>query len=154
MKLIKLLLSTLLLSSLLLSPVVQAEVAISIENAYVRATPPTVTTSAFFAEIKNNSKEDRFIVSAHCQTAGKVELHDVIIDGDVMKMRQIKQIKIPAEQSIRLKPGSLHVMLFNLKKPLQENNTIKVTLTFANGERQTLTAPIKKVMSGMKMEHN
>ena len=146
-------LTILLLGSILLSSLVKAETTISVEGAYARATPPNVTTSAFFGNIKNNGNADRFIVSAQSQSAGKVELHDVIIDGDVMKMRQVKKIKIPAEQSTQLKPGSLHIMLFKLKQPLKEKNNIEVTLTFANGEQKTITAPIKKVMSGMKMKH-
>ncbi len=154
MKLTTQILTSLVLASILLSPLVQANMTINIEDAYARATPPKVTTSLIFAEITNSSKEDRFIVSAHSQAAGKVELHDVITDGEVMKMRQIKQIKIPAMQTTKLKPGGLHIMLLNLKQPLKENNNIAVTLTFANGEQKTLTVPVKKVMAGMKMKHS
>ena len=102
----------------------------------------------------NHSDKDRYIVSAETKAAGKVELHDVIMDGEVMKMRQVEKIKIPANGSVTLKSGSLHIMLFNLEKPLAEGNTIPVKITFANGETQELEAPIKKVMSGMKHEHH
>ena len=103
----------------------------------------------------NHSDKDRAIVSATTPAAGKVELHDVIVEGDVMKMRQVQQITIPANGEAVLKPGSLHIMLFDLKNGLKEGEQIEMTLTFANGETQTFEAPIKKVMSGMKkMNHD
>ncbi|GAK86340.1 copper metallochaperone [Vibrio ponticus] len=70
-----------------------------------------------------------------------------------MKMRQIDQIKIPAQSHTSLKPSSLHIMLFDLTKPLVEGESIEVNITFANGESQQFEAPIKKVMSGMKHHH-
>lgn len=143
-------LKTILLATLALSPLAQANTDIMTHHAYARATPPSAATSAVFAELVNNSKEDRFIVSARTNAAGKVELHDVIKEGDIMKMRQIEQIKVSANSTTILKPGSLHIMLFELKKPLVEGEKIEVEIAFANGEKQTFNAPIKKVMSGMK----
>jgi hypothetical protein len=72
-----------------------------------------------------------------------------------MKMRQVQEITIPANGEAVLKPGSLHIMLFDLKDSLKEGEQIEMTLTFANGETQTFDAPVKKVMSGMKkMNHD
>jgi copper(I)-binding protein len=79
-----------------------------------------------------------------------VELHDVIKEGDVMKMRQVNTIDIPANGKTILKPGSLHVMLLDVKAPMKEGDTINVELNFANGEVKVLTVPVKKVMSGIK----
>ena len=144
----------LLLSLLTISPFSSACTKIMAHDVYARATPPSAETSALFGHFMNHSDKDRYIVSAETKAVGKVELHDVIMDGEVMKMRQVEKIKIPANGSVTLKPGSLHIMLFNLAKPLAEGNTIPVTITFANGETQELEAPIKKVMSGMKHEHH
>ncbi|KHD25963.1 hypothetical protein NM09_04230 [Vibrio caribbeanicus] len=146
-------LKSLLLATLALSPLAQANMDIMTHHAYARATPPNAATSAVFAEIMNRSKNDRVIVSASTEAAGKVELHDVIKEGDVMKMRQIESITIPANGKVELKPGSLHIMLFDLTQPLVEGEAIDVQITFANGQKQTFNAPIKKVMSGMKHHH-
>ncbi|WP_159737796.1 copper chaperone PCu(A)C [Vibrio atypicus] len=146
-------LKALLLATLVLSPIAHAKMDIMAHHAYARATPPNAATSAVFAEIMNRSDSDRFIVSATTDAAEKVELHDVIKEGDVMKMRQVDRIKVPANGSVELKPGSLHIMLFDLKKPLVEGEKIDVQVTFANGQKQTFAAPIKKVMSGMKHKH-
>lgn len=145
-------LKPLLLAAVLLSPLANAA-DIMLHSPYARATPPNAATSAVFVDIMNNSDKDRAIVSATTPAAGKVELHDVIMQGEVMKMRQIDQIDLPAQSHISLKPGSLHIMLFELTKPLVEGEAIEVEVTFANGETQTFQAPIKKVMSGMKHHH-
>jgi len=145
-------LKPLLLAAVLLSPLANAA-DIMLHSPYARATPPNAATSAVFVDIMNHSDKDRAIVSATTPAAGKVELHDVIMQGEVMKMRQIDQIDLPAQSHISLKPGSLHIMLFELTKPLVEGEAIEVEVTFANGETQTFQAPIKKVMSGMKHHH-
>ena len=126
-----------------------------VHDAYARATPPSAVNSAVFTTLMNHSDKERSIVSATTPAAGKVELHAVIMDGNVMKMRQVQTIAIPANGQVELKPGSLHIMLFDLKDGLKEGEQISMMLTFANGETQTFDAPVKKVMSGMKkMNHD
>ncbi|WP_240205791.1 copper chaperone PCu(A)C [Vibrio sp. CyArs1] len=143
-------LNKLILPLLALAPLSMAHAAIDVNDAYARATPPNATTSAVFATIENTGDKDRVIVEAASQASPVVELHDVIMDGDVMKMRQVKSITVPANGQTILKPGSLHIMLLDVEKPMKEGETINVELTFANGEVQVLTVPVKKVMSGMK----
>jgi copper(I)-binding protein len=143
-------LNKLILPLLALAPLSMAHAAIDVNDAYARATPPNATTSAVFATIENTGDKDRVIVEAASQASSVVELHDVIMDGDVMKMRQVKSITVPANGQTILKPGSLHIMLLDVDKPMKEGETINVELTFANGEVQVLTVPVKKVMSGMK----
>lgn len=146
-------LKALLLTGLVLSPFAQAATDVSVQHAYARATPPNAPTSAVFVEFENKSDTERVIVGASTSAAGKVELHDVIKEGDVMKMRQIEKITLPAQSTTVLKPGSLHIMLFQLTEPLVEGNEIDVEVAFANGDTQSFKAPIKKVMSGMKHNH-
>jgi len=108
-----------------------------------------------FVTFANRSQEDINIVAAETPAAGKVELHDVIKEGDVMKMRQVDHITLAAKGTTELKPGSLHIMLFDLKQPLNEGDDIEVTVTYDNGQKQSFTAPVKKVMAGMKKhEHH
>ncbi|WP_260260506.1 copper chaperone PCu(A)C [Vibrio intestinalis] len=146
-------LNTLILLGALIAPLAHASMDIMAHHPYARATPPNAATSAVFVELMNPTDIDRTIVSASTPVAGKVELHDVINEGDVMKMRQVKQITIPAQSKTSLEPGSLHIMLFELNKPLIEGGSIDVEVVFANGHKQIFSAPIKKVMSGMKHHH-
>ncbi|MCW8333974.1 copper chaperone PCu(A)C [Vibrio paucivorans] len=144
----------LLMASLVLSPLAHAKTDIMLHDPYARATPPNAATSAVFVEIMNHTDEAKTIVSASTDAAGKVELHDVIKDGDVMQMRQVDGIELPANGTVELKPGSLHIMLFDLKKPLVEGEKIDMQITFKNGDEVTFSAPIKKVMSGMQKHHH
>ncbi|MDV7104840.1 copper chaperone PCu(A)C [Vibrio sp. TH_r3] len=121
-----------------------------VQHPYARATPPNAPTSAVFLTFENNSDQLREIVSASTPAAGKVELHTHIMQGEVMKMRQVSSITIEPMTRTELKPGGLHIMLFDLQQPFTEGKKIEVTVNFANGEALTFEAQIKKVMQGMK----
>ncbi|MGL6260143.1 copper chaperone PCu(A)C [Vibrio sp. WXL103] len=130
-----------------------AETELMINDPYVRATPPNITTSAVFAHLHNHADSPVTIVSATTPAAGSVELHTVETEGDVMKMRQVDQLVVPANQHLLLKPGGLHIMLFDLSQPLVEGESINLELTFADGRHQSFIAPIKKVLPAMKHHH-
>ncbi|PMH43129.1 hypothetical protein BCU68_03835 [Vibrio sp. 10N.286.49.B3] len=147
------LLKTLFITTLTLSSFCQASSNITIGSPYIRATPPTAINSAIFAKLSNSSNVERRLIGAKTPIAGTVELHDVIHDGDIMKMRQIEDMLIPANSTLHLQPGGLHIMLFDLQAPLTEGSTTQLTLLFANGETQTLEVPVKKVMHGMQHQH-
>ena len=70
------------------------------------------------------------VVSASSPVAERVELHETIRDGDVMRMREVEAIELPAGQTVELKPGGLHLMLMGLKAPLKAGETVPVTLKF------------------------
>ena len=147
-------LKALALAGMLLSSAAQAN-DLMIHDAYARAMPPSAVNSAVFTTLMNHNDADRTLVSASTPAAGKVELHDVIMEGEVMKMRQVESIQIPAHGSTELKPGSLHIMLFDLAARLEEGQNITLTLNYANGDAQTVEVPVKKVMNGMKkMDHS
>ncbi|MGP8306190.1 copper chaperone PCu(A)C [Vibrio sp. YIC-376] len=141
---------TLAMSALLLSPLAQAKLDVMTHEPYARAMAPGATTSAVFVTFANRSQENINIVAAETPAAGKVELHDVIKEGDVMKMRQIDHITLSAKETTELKPGSLHIMLFDLTQPLKEGDEIEVTVTFDSGLKQSFKAPVKNVMEMMK----
>lgn len=122
------------------------------DEPYARATPPSAVNSAIFMTIENHMGKDRTIISAKSNVAETTELHTVEKQGDIMKMRQVEQITVPAHGEVQLQPGSFHIMLLGVTQPLVEGETTEVTLSYADGETKTLTVPVKKVMSGMKMQ--
>lgn len=138
------------LSALLLSSTAFAQSELTIENPYARATPPNAVNSAIFMTIKNDGDKDRTLVSATTSAANKVELHTVIKTDGMMKMREVESITIAKNSDTILKPGGLHIMLFELTGPLKEEEFIDVNLNFANGDKEVFKAPVKKVMAGMK----
>ncbi|RYU70512.1 copper chaperone PCu(A)C [Aliivibrio finisterrensis] len=138
------------LSALLLSSTAFAQSELTIENPYARATPPNAVNSAIFMTIKNDGDKDRTLISATTSAANKVELHTVIKTDGMMKMREVESITIAKNSDTVLKPGGLHIMLFELTGPLKEEEFIDVNLNFANGDKEVFKAPVKKVMAGMK----
>lgn len=146
----KQMLKTLAVSALLLSPLAQAKLDIMVQDPYAREMAPGATTSAVFVTFTNRGQEEVHIVAAETLAAGKVELHDVITEGDMMKMRQIDQITLGANSTTELKPGGLHIMLFDLNQPLKAGDEIEVTVLCNNGTQQSFKAPVKKVMAMMK----
>lgn len=127
--------------------------SISVENSYIRATPPSLPNSAAFMDIKNSSNEDISLISASSDIAKAVELHTHDMKDGIMTMYQVEKIDIKANSTTVLKPGGFHVMFIGLnKKPLKEGETIDLTLNFSNNESVKITAPVKKVMSGMMMK--
>ena len=123
---------------------------IKVENPYVRATPPHLPNSAAFMSVINDSNSDIAIIKASSNVSKVVELHTHDMKDGVMKMYQVPQINIPANGKTVLKPGGFHIMFIGLNQPLKVGNEVSLTLEFSNGETKTITAPIKKVMAGMK----
>ncbi|MFT6928408.1 MAG: copper(I)-binding protein [Psychromonas sp.] len=118
---------------------------LTVEDLYVRATPPNSKNSAAFMVIKNTAKKDIKLIAAGSDIASRVELHNHVMDNGLMKMRQVKEIIIKAESSVALQPGGYHVMFLNLKQPLKEGQSVTLSLSFDNGQQLTVDAPVKKI---------
>lgn len=124
---------------------------VSVEDPYVRAVPPGQKNTGAFMLLKNQDSQARSIVSAESDAAEVVELHTHIHENGMMKMRQIDSIDIPASGETVLKPGGLHVMLIGLKQPIVPDEPVEITLVYANGERQGISAVGRKLQMKMPM---
>ena len=104
---------------------------LDISLPFTRATLPNAPVGGGFMTITNNGAEDDRLVSASSDAAAEVQLHEMAMDGDVMKMRRLADgIVIPAGETVELKPGGLHVMFIGLAAPFVEGETVTVTLSF------------------------
>ncbi|GAB4357333.1 MAG: copper chaperone PCu(A)C [Oricola sp.] len=102
-----------------------------IDNPQARATPPGAPVSGGYLVIHNNGKEADRLVGGSADFAGKVEIHEMAMDGEVMKMRELENgLEIPAGGEVTLKPGGYHVMFMEMKRNLEAGTTEKVTLRF------------------------
>ena len=126
--------------------------AISVSDAYARAVPPGQPNSAVFMNLTNGSDHPRALVAAASPAADAVELHTHIEEGGMMRMRRVERIEIPAGGTVSLKPGGLHVMLIGLKENLQPDGQVDLTLTFDDGAKTKIQAPVRKVET-MPMHH-
>jgi periplasmic copper chaperone A len=124
--------------------VAEAQAPLSASGAWVREPVPGRTVTAAFVVIENAGAADLQIVGATCDAAGIVEMHEMVRSGDMMKMAPVKSIAVPAKGKVELKPGGLHLMLFELNKPLKEGDTVNLTLTTDTGAKVQAAAAVKK----------
>lgn len=118
---------------------------ISIVAPWARATPGGAKVGAAFLEIQAVAGSDDKLISASSPVAQTVELHDHIREGSVVKMRRIEVIAIGGGKSVTLKPGGLHLMLMDLKGPLNEGDKVELTLTFEKAGLIKVQAPVQKL---------
>jgi copper(I)-binding protein len=128
--------------------------SIKVENAYAFATAPGQPVAGGFLKIDNKGAADK-LVSASSPVAGEVQLHEMAMDGNVMKMLQLKDIAVPAGGSVELRPGSLHLMFMKLKAPLVAGQTISVKLRFAKAGDLEVNMPVNAMggQHGGAMKH-
>jgi copper(I)-binding protein len=105
---------------------------IDIAHPYAVATPPGATTGGgYIKELSNKGTVDDKLVSVSSPAADHVELHTMSMDGDVMRMRQVPGIVIPAGGHVDMVPGNgYHLMLIGLKQPLKIGDKVPARLTF------------------------
>jgi periplasmic copper chaperone A len=118
--------------------------AFTVSAAWVRESVPGRPQTAAYAVVENGGAAELRIVSASSDAAGAVELHEMVRTGDMMRMAPVKSIAVPAKGRVELKPGGLHIMLFQLKKPLEDGDTVDLTLTTDTGAKVRTLVPVKK----------
>jgi len=119
---------------------------ITVQDPWVRLNAPGAPATGAFMVLRNAASTEIRLVKAESPAAKVTELHDHINEGGVFKMRAIPAVAIKAGGEATLKPGSLHVMLIDLKSPLKEGDTVQITLGFDDGSSKKVEAPVKKVM--------
>ena len=126
------------------SPLQAQGAKVTANDAWVReATGARKVTGAFLV-LENTGTALRSVVSGTADVAEKLELHEMVRDGTMMKMSPVKSIEIPAGGKTELKPGGLHLMLFGLKRPLAAGDSIHVTLTLDDGSTVMVMAGVRK----------
>lgn len=111
---------------------------VAVKDAWVRATVAQQKATGAFMQL--TAPTDTQLVEARSPAAGVVEVHEMAMDNNVMKMRKVVGLALPAGQTVTLKPGGYHVMLMDLKGQVKEGDLVPLTLVFASkdGKRSTL----------------
>jgi copper(I)-binding protein len=137
----------LLLAALLVAPfsLAGASEALHVLDPYVRAVPAGQDQTAAYMTLRNTGRADLALVAAASPAARVVELHTVVDEGGMKKMRPVPKIDIKAGAETRLQPGGLHIMLIGLKEPLKEGAHVRLTLTFQDGSRHEVSAPVRDI---------
>jgi periplasmic copper chaperone A len=116
---------------------------VTVSDPYARAVPPGQPNSGVFMTLTNPSKEAHALVSAQSPAAKKVELHTTVKEGEMMKMRPVDRIEVPAGGTVKLMPGGLHVMLIGLNGALAAGDDVDLTLSFEDGTQTKVKAPVR-----------
>lgn len=140
---------------------------ITVQDAWVRPAPMVGGNGAAYMVIANGDAEDDTLIGASADFAERVEVHetfaasaedmdaDMDMDegtdmggdmegGDMMGMRPVERIVIPAGGSVALEPGGYHIMLFNVQEALAEGDSVTLTLTFEKAGEVTVEAPVRR----------
>ena len=145
-----------LAASLFLSSHVVAQ-TVAITNSWVRATVQGQKATGAFMTV--TSKENAKLVTVSSPVAGIVEIHEMKMDKDVMKMAALPNgLDLPAGKAVDLKPGGFHIMLMDLKLPLNKDVAVPLTLTFQDSSgkksQQVVQVPVSvQPPSGQVMNH-
>jgi copper(I)-binding protein len=126
--------AVLALAAAALGPAVAAAQGIEVKDAWARATAPGQKAGGVFMELR--SAQGATLVGAQSTAATTVEIHEMSMDGNVMRMRAVPKLELPAGQTVELKPGGYHVMLIDLKQPLKKGEKVPVTLRVEGRDRR------------------
>jgi len=124
---------SLLVAALLASASVHA-VEVRVTDIWARATVPGQKVSGAYMTLQSDA--DAKLVGASSAAISRVEIDEMKMDGDVMRMREVKVIDLPRGESVRLEPGGYHIMLMNLKQPIKAGTRVPLTLTIESGGKQ------------------
>lgn len=130
-----------------------AQAQTTVKDAWVRGTVAGQKATGMFAQISSSTGGK--LVSASSPAAAVVEMHEMTMDGSVMKMRAVPGIDLPAGKTVALKPGGHHIMLMDLKTELKTGETVSVTLVVESADKKRETIEVKAQVKplGAKDEH-
>ena len=121
-----------------------AAAQVTVTDPWIRGTVQgQMATGAF---MKLQSAKAARLVEAASPVAGVVEIHEMALENNIMRMRAVKALDLPAGRAVELKPGGYHVMLMDLKQQMKEGETVPVTLVVeTSGKRETIEvrAPVR-----------
>jgi hypothetical protein len=117
---------------------------VTVAEPWIRGTVHGQMATGAFMRI--TSQQPAKLLEAASPVAGVVEIHEMAMEGNVMRMRAVPALELPAGRAVELKPGGYHVMLMDLKRTLKEGESVPVTLLVERGdkrERIDLAVPVR-----------
>jgi len=123
---------------------------VEVKDAWVRSTVPGQKGTGAFMKI--TAKTSTQLIGVSSPVAGVGEVHEMKMEGDVMKMRALPSLDLPAGKAVELRPGSFHVMLMDLKQPLVKDSKVPMTLVFKDAKgvesKMELSLPVSNTAPG------
>jgi hypothetical protein len=128
---------------------------VTVTDAWARATMPGQKVSGAYMNLRSDA--DARLIGATSPAIPRVEIHEMKMDGDVMRMREVKAVDLPRGKTVALEPGGYHIMLMGLPKPIAPGEVVPLTLTIeSGGKRQMLEvkAEARSPMGSGAMHHH
>lgn len=122
--------------ALSISAAVAAGELVRVSGAWVPPTVPGQTVGAAYMQLR--SAQDAALVKVEADVAAAAEIHQMTTVNDVMRMRKLDQVELPAGRAVELSPGARHLMLVDLRHPLKVGDSVKLKLTLRLGNGQTV----------------
>lgn len=124
--------------------VLNARAELLVENAWVKLAPPSIQMSAAYMKLSNQQQNAQVITHVSADCCAMAMLHHTKTQGDKIAMEHLDQLGIPAQSSIHLQPGDLHIMLMKPRYPLALDTPVRITFTFSDGSHQDIDTIVKK----------
>ncbi len=125
---------------------------VTVENAWIRATPPGAKLAAGYLVIRNAGAADR-LVGVSSPAAERVETHTTTHEGDVARMREAKGYDVPAGGTLELKPGGSHLMFVDIKAPLKEGTSVPAIIRFQRAGEIKVEFQVRPLAGGEHHGH-
>jgi copper(I)-binding protein len=130
-----------ILGGILLLAAAAAQAQVEARAVWARATVHGQTTAGVYMQLK--SSERASLVAAESPAAGSVEIHEMKMENNVMRMRALSKLELPPGKTVELKPGGYHIMLLALKKQLKNGEVVPVRLKVEMADKSVKTLEVK-----------
>lgn len=137
---------------LALPPALAAQAQAVLENAWVRALPPTQANTAAYVTVRNPGAEPLSITGGSAALAGRVELHDTVEVDGMLRMGQQESVTVPAGGTVDFAPGGLHLMLLDLERMPSAGEVLELCLDI-DGEPVCTDAETRRAPASTGTEH-
>ena len=125
-----------------LSLALPAAAQVIVSDPWIRGTVPQQMATGAFMQLK--SAKDARLIEARSPAAGVVEIHEMKMENNVMRMRAVQSLALPAGRTVELKPGGYHVMMMDLKQQMKDGDVVPMTLVVeSGGKRETIEVKAK-----------
>jgi len=131
---------------------------LQISQPWTRATPKGAAVAGGYLKITNSGTTPDRLLGGSTAIARRFELHEMSMDGGMMKMRELKDgLEIAPGATVELKPGAYHIMMMNLSRPLIKGERVKASLNFEKAGKADVEFAVEAIgasAGGSEMKHN
>ena len=124
---------------------------VTVEDAWVRATVPGQPVAA--AYLKLRSARTAALVAVRTPVTARAEIHEMRMEGGIMRMRPVARLELPAGKTVELEPGGYHLMLMSITKPLRPGEVVPITLVIEGHDHRRqdvkIEAAVREMTGGM-----